>query len=89
MALMSPEFSKTGPSLVLSKSIGRLQATWNSKAASYSPTGLSVYGSPSLLCSLPYTFRYIFVNACGIWTHSRRTSSSLPYYSRQRFDPYL
>ena len=27
--------SRTGPSLVLSKSNGQLQATWNSKAASY------------------------------------------------------
>ena len=29
------EISKTGPFLVLSKSNGRLQATWNNKAASY------------------------------------------------------
>ena len=32
-------------------------------------TGLSattaIYGSPSLLCSLPYTFCYIFVNVCA------------------------
>ena len=32
---ISPEVSKTGPFLVLSKSNGRLQATWHSKAARY------------------------------------------------------
>ena len=32
---ISPEISKTRPFLVLSKSNGRLQATWQSKAASY------------------------------------------------------
>ena len=32
---ISPEISKTGPFLGLSKSNSRLQATWQSKAASY------------------------------------------------------
>ena len=29
-------------------------------------TSLQLCGSPSLACSLPYTFRYIFVNACAL-----------------------
>ena len=32
---ISPDILKTGPFLLLSKSNGRLQATWSSKAASY------------------------------------------------------
>ena len=34
------------------------------RATSLSATELC--GSPSLACSLPYTFRYIFVNACAL-----------------------
>ena len=31
---------------------------------------LQLYRSPSLLCCLPYTFRYIFINACAFSNNS-------------------
>ena len=48
-------FSKTEPSLILLKSNGRLQV--RQRATSHSDLRLLIYG-------LPYTFRYIFINAC-------------------------
>ena len=48
-----PEISKTGPFLVLSKSNGQLQGS-----------ELLVFQLYSSFC-LPYTFRYMFVNACA------------------------
>ena len=45
-------------------SYGQLKATWNSEVVSYSSLS-AVHRYPFLLYSLPYTFRYIFVNACA------------------------
>ena len=36
-------------------------------------------GSPSLACSLPYTFRYIFVNACAL-SKPRARATALACY---------
>ena len=58
---ISPEISKTEPFLVLSKSNGRLQATWQ-RATSLSAVQLV---QSFFFCSLRYTFRYMFVNACA------------------------
>ena len=58
---ISPEISKTRPFLVLSKSNGRLQATWQSKAASYYSLS-AVQACTGCFCSL---LRYMFVNACA------------------------
>ena len=68
-------FLKTGPFLVLLKSNGRLQATWH-RATSLSAVQL-VQGF--CFCSLPYTFRYVFVNACAFSEpRARATVASTP-----------
>ena len=55
-------FHQTGPSLVLtSLTVGYKQPGIVRQRA----TSLSATTAVRVLCSLPYTFRYIFVNACA------------------------
>ena len=84
LALMQPELSKIGPSLVLSKSSGRpgilvrqLATSLLLRTSQLSYTGLR-------LC-LPYTFRYIVVNACAFsdlkgLRAQQHFSASMPKY---------